>query len=144
MFSKLKVLTSITALGVLAACGQTQSSSSGSELDGVHAGRQLSRAQVRQLVVDAGFRGWEVDVAVCIAWEESKNMVASYNMNSDGTYDEGLFQINSLHHRLCGITHYSQLDDPVTNVRCARKVYNERRGFDYDGFNAWATYGYCR
>lgn len=60
----------------------------------------------------------------------------AYNgtMNSDGTNDAGLFQINSIHDST------DSRYDPATNVALAYKIYSSRTKWDSSGWKAWSVF----
>ena len=73
---------------------------------------------------------WNVQIAMAIMRAESSCNPSAYNgtLNSDGTNDAGLFQINSVHDAT------SARLDPETNVRLAYKVYVSQ------GWSAWSVF----
>jgi hypothetical protein len=71
---------------------------------------------------------------VCVAKYESGFFEGATHLNTNGSTDYGLFQINDRYWlKPCGATG-KQLLDGATNARCAKVV------FDKQGLNAWATY----
>ena len=61
-----------------------------------------------------------------------------FNINTNGTIDVGIFQINSIHFDKEGCALY-QIVDPIQNTDCAYKIWQE------SGWSAWVaftTYGY--
>jgi hypothetical protein len=75
-------------------------------------------------------------VAIAIAKAESGlNPLAIGAINSNGTQDFGLFQINSIHN--------PSIEQKITireNVKMARAIYDSRLRYSSDGFEAWSTY----
>lgn len=71
--------------------------------------------------------------------ESTQNMVHcnryadNTGMNSDGTNDKGLFQINSIHVSSGLITDVQRFD-PSANVKAAFAIYEGR------GWSAWSAY----
>ena len=95
--------------------------------------RQLEPKHVAFLLKDAGFSDDAIPKLVCTAKYESMYDTRAKNVNRNGSQDTGLFQINDLWLKECGVTR-KQLLDPEVNVACARKVFREQ------GY--WAWYGY--
>lgn len=88
------------------------------------------------------FYNWDARKALAIAMAENGYLDYGYwrknvqNINSDGTVDTGIMQVNSIHGYL--------LNELVTvegNVKRARQLHEERESWDTDGFNAWVQYG---
>lgn len=75
--------------------------------------------------------GWDERVAVAIILAESRGRVNATNHNTDGSTDDGLFQINSVH----GFDRQKLRSDPVYNTKAAYKVYS-----DAGGWSPWVTY----
>jgi len=101
----------------------------------------LTREQIRQLLVNAGFKknGIDTEIMVGIAFAESGgNPNAHNNKPPDDSY--GLWQINMLgklgpdRRKRFGITSNTQLFDPAINAKAAKIIY------DSSGLNAWTTY----
>ena len=67
-----------------------------------------------------------------IARAESHFKPDAIHYNSDGTWDTGIFQINSVH----GYD-TEWLKKPENNIIAARQVY------DKEGLNSWTTYRYA-
>ena len=99
-------------------------------------GQQLKPRDVARLLWDNGWVNADnlmVMLAVCQA--ESALFTEAWNLNTNGSYDYGIFQLNSA--KLQG----SQLDafremafDPKQAVLRARSLYNERK------FQPWYAY----
>jgi cell wall-associated NlpC family hydrolase len=91
----------------------------------------LSAAQVAALVKQAGFptNDQATMVAICRA-ESGYRVDAIGGPNSNGTYDYGLFQINSVH----GYDTRKLTSDAAYNTQAAKKIY------DGQGLRAWAVY----
>ena len=68
---------------------------------------------------------------VCIAKHESKFDSSAVGVNSNGTKDIGLFQINQ---QFWGQACAGDLTDPEYNTRCAAYVYQVQ------GVTAWVAY----
>lgn len=81
--------------------------------------------------------------AVAIALAESRGKVAAKGgPNSDGSFDLGLWQINTAAHVDKGFRFDRQrlLTDPDYNGQAARKIYEERLQRDGIGWTAWSAY----
>ena len=91
----------------------------------------LSVAQVAALVKDVGFPAdaQVTMVAICGA-ESGRRVDARGGPNKNGTYDYGLFQINSVHK----FDARKLVSDARYNTECALKIYKSQ------GLRAWATY----
>jgi hypothetical protein len=90
-------------------------------------GRQLTRAQLRSLMVRAGFS--DPDVAVAIALAESGGVPGALG---DGGISIGLFQINTRAHPRFAI---EALKDPVKNVAAAFEI--SRGGANWKPWSTW-------
>lgn len=78
---------------------------------------------------------WNVDTAMAVMQAESRCDPRAYNghMNSDGSNDAGLFQINSIH-VAGGLIDSEERFNPEANVRAAYAIY---RG---SGWRAWSAF----
>lgn len=101
--------------------GQTTTTSSLAAVDRPSGGKeQLSAVQVAQYAYDAGFRGVDLVTAVAVSHAESGFDAARLSpVNSDGSRDQGLWQINDKAH-----PQYtrSAMFDPVQNAKAAFSV----------------------
>jgi len=129
------------AMAVLAGCAaDTQGDSEDAEQLGdvgeqLLAGRRFSPREVATIVRRAGFPEYEVGKMVCTAQYESSFYERASNLNSNGTIDRGLFQINSIWLGAAGCPHTATgMYDADANARCAHAVWREQ------GNDAW--YGY--
>ena len=101
----------------------------------------LPESEVRSHVRNAGFKGWEVDTAVKIAFCESSFGAGSFAWGSNGLRHTGLFQISDLHRGSCGYGSLSidgfrsKMTAPALNAKCARVVY-----VNAGGFRPWDCY----
>lgn len=98
----------------------------------------LAKALIIKLLLLAGFTQPEADTMLCIAkWESAYNPIA-ININTDGSVDYGLFQINSKWWLDRGASGCSQsreeLLTPDGNIACAKFI------FDKMGYKAWVAY----
>ena len=125
--SKLWMAGAVSCMGLIASCGKMEEGDTSSETLAVK-GPFLSQASVRNLVVQAGFKGAEVDTAVRIAKCESSFGVGSFAIGQ-GRQHTGLFQISDLHRTTCGYGRLSiqnfrnTMTNPSANAKCARIVY---------------------
>lgn len=101
----------------------------------------LSVSQIYANARAAGFSASEAITATAIAMAESGGNPAAHNPNPpDNSY--GLWQINMIgglgpaRLREFGLSSYSQLLDPMTNARAARRVFLDAGGH----FTPWTTY----
>ena len=74
-------------------------------------------------------------IMAAIAYAESAGS-ATGGPNSDGTYDYGIWQINSSH----GFNTQQLLDDAQYNASAAVQVFNGAAEATGNGFSAWSTY----
>jgi lysozyme-like protein len=103
----------------------------------------LSRDQIRQLLVDAGFKksSPDTETMIAIAYAESSGDPTKHNDNPSTKDDSyGLWQINMIgklgpdRRKKFGITSNTQLLDPKTNAKAAYIIYKD------SGLDAWSTY----
>lgn len=85
-----------------------------------------------------GMTGDNIAVAVAVALAESGGNPEAVNVNTGGSADTGLWQINSVHNsnaKIATITNkLGSLKNPVANAVAMRVVY------DSQGWNAWVAY----
>ena len=92
----------------------------------------LSASQIAALAYQAGFRGQDIAIAVAVALAESSGRTDAVNHNTNGSVDEGLMQINSVHTELTG-----NRFDPATNMRMAYAIKTRRGSWkDWSTFNS--------
>ncbi|WP_437912527.1 hypothetical protein WME73_36245 [Sorangium sp. So ce302] len=72
--------------------------------------------------------------ALCIIRYESEGWTEVENINSNGTVDIGLFQINSTNWAMCGGKQH--LKDPDANARCAYRIWRQAG----ETWNPWAAW----
>ena len=77
---------------------------------------------------------WNQKNCQCIMNAESRGNANAANMNSDGSYDVGLWQINDYNWNSC--SGGSAPCDPSSNLNCAKKVYQW-------GGNTWKLWSTC-
>lgn len=95
---------------------------------------KLSERQVAYHLKLAGFPDSVIPTMVCVAKYESRLKTNAVNVNSNGSTDHGIFQINDAWWLSeCGVDPEG-LKDPFVNAKCAKTV------FDRQGLMAW--YGY--
>lgn len=98
----------------------------------------IKEMALKALLTAAGFLPQHIPTMMCIAKWESSLRPDAVNVNTDGSVDIGLFQINNRYWVDIegGGCPYSmeELFDPVNNVSCAKTV------FDAMGFRAWVAY----
>jgi len=98
-----------------------------------YTGGVLTAEQVAKMAHEAGFTGQDLVRVVAIAGRESRYDPTAHNTNR-GTGDNsyGLMQINMIdamgpaRQQMFGISSYDQLLDPLTNLRAAFKLYQNR------------------
>jgi lysozyme-like protein/peptidase M23-like protein len=119
------LLASSTSTAILA------ETTMGSCLVSVYSGLQLTGGQVAAFALGAGFRGFDLAVAVAVARAESGGYSKALCTDRNGTRDEGLWQINSVHGyaRTCTF-------DPACNAQAAFRLYRGRGG----SFADWVSY----
>ena len=93
--------------------------------------KYLSEKEIANLLLSTGFPPQTIDTMVCVAHFESSHNPKAINVNKNKSYDIGLFQINDINHRYCGIKDRRELYDPKANTRCALIVFKRQ------GFRAW-------
>jgi murein DD-endopeptidase MepM/ murein hydrolase activator NlpD len=92
----------------------------------------ISVAQARQYAAAAGFRGSALDTIVAIAQAESSLDTSARNINTDGSIDRGILQINKRWHpEVSDAAAY----DPAASFAAGYQISN--RGTD---FHPWSTY----
>ena len=74
---------------------------------------------------------WDVTIAKSICLAESNGNTTAYGINTNGTSDSGLMQINSCHSDLIGD---KNIFDPNVNMDIAYQIYKG------SGFTAWSAY----
>lgn len=98
----------------------------------ITAGR-LSEKQVTDLAIAAGWRGADVAIAVAVARAESDWKPTATLLNTNGSTDHGLWQINSVHAAILAAGNWR---DPADNAAMAFKVWKESGG----RWRPWVTY----
>jgi len=88
----------------------------------------LSDKAIAQFAANAGFAGSDLTKAVAVALAESGGEPNAQHINTNGSVDRGLWQINSIH----GIG--GNLFDPATNAAAAMTVFKQQ------GWGAWTTF----
>ena len=104
--------------------------------------KEISGQDLEKLLIDTGFSGYGLRMAMSIVYEESKMKIYSHNTNSNtGDNSYGLFQINMINS--LGSARRSQynldknedLFDPAINARVAFEISNGGKSW-----TAWSTY----
>lgn len=75
---------------------------------------------------------WNVNIAMAIMQAESQCNPNATNVNTNGTMDAGLFQVNDVH--VPNLIGYSERFEPSANVKAAFAVY------EGSGWKAWSVY----
>lgn len=83
---------------------------------------------------------WDLNIAYALMKTESGCNPARDNsgLNSDGTNDVGLMQINSIH--IGPLITDAQRIDPKENIRAAWAIYQGSIKRTGNGWNAWSAY----
>lgn len=96
-------------------------------------GDVLTLGQLARVALAGGFSPLAVPLAVAVAMAESGGKVSAVGgPNSNGTYDYGLWQINSVH----GLDSRRLTTEPFYNASAAHKIYKDARS----SFRPWATF----
>uniref|UniRef100_A0A7S2TMW4 Transglycosylase SLT domain-containing protein n=1 Tax=Lotharella oceanica TaxID=641309 RepID=A0A7S2TMW4_9EUKA len=80
------------------------------------------------------YSGWKQSSCECIMSHESRGNANAVNQNFGGSYDVGLWQINSANWGSC--SGGKAPCDPSTNLNCAKKVFAW-------GGNTWKLWSTC-
>lgn len=99
---------------------------------------KVSYQKFKEILLYHNFPDSSIDKMWCIAQHESMFNPLAYNYNRNRTFDVGLFQINQIWKRWCGMKD-KELLDVKNNTKCALVVLKKQ------GFTAWVTYKkFCR
>jgi hypothetical protein len=90
-------------------------------------------AAFKDILIRHGFKEHEIRNMFLIATMESGLNPSAVNYNRNDTVDIGLFQVNSVWHRKCGVKPI-ELYDVDTNIRCALLVLRTQ------GLDAWVSW----
>jgi hypothetical protein len=138
-----RTLTGLIVVGLLSGCavaeGEEADEEAGESEDQLLAGRRVPIAEVAEMLRDNSIPEADVNRLVCAARYESNYYErARGSRNRNGTYDYGLFQINTVHlGKMKGCPGSVEgLYNAAANTKCAAAVYRAQ------GINAW--YGYQR
>lgn len=93
----------------------------------------LSPTQIAACLSAAGFPASEIPTGVAIALAESGGKTGETHVNSDGTTDYGLMQINSIHSSLLASGDWR---DPNANARMAYVLWKDNGG----SWRPWSTF----
>jgi biotin carboxyl carrier protein len=91
----------------------------------------FSGGQLRSLAASVGFTGDNLTIAVAVALAESSGNSDATNVNSDGSIDRGLWQVNSVHAQYDA----KQLFDPTYNAKAAYAISSNGTNWQ-----PWSTY----
>lgn len=131
IFDRLTRLLSITNADQL---NNTQTTISGTTI--TPATGNISGQQVAQLALDSGLPSSQLVTAVAIAKAESSWQTNAQNYNTDGSYDFGLWQINTVHRGSYTVNEFkSRMFDPKLN---AQQMYLISSGGT--NWTPWVTY----
>jgi len=77
--------------------------------------------------------GAECETALAVMKAESGGNPVAYNINTNNSFDFGLFQINSIHYKkeICSMDKVITVDG---NIDCAYSIY------EVQGFSPWVAY----
>lgn len=101
-------------------------------------GNKVSFEKFREILLVHNFPSDAVERMWCIAHHESGFNPLAYNYNKNRSFDVGLFQINQIWKKWCGMKDRDLLD-VSNNTKCALVVLKKQ------GFTAWVTYKkFCR
>lgn len=82
-----------------------------------------------------GFTNTEAHKMTCIAKYESGLRPTAVNLHNDnGSIDVGLFQINTVWFKTIPYCRLENLDNPISNAKCARYIYR------IQGIEAWVAW----
>lgn len=99
---------------------------------------RVSFEKFRDILISHNFPSDKIGTMWCIAKHESNFNSLAYNYNNNKTFDVGLFQINQIWKKWCGMKD-KELLDVKNNTKCALVVLKKQ------GLTAWVTYNkFCR
>lgn len=93
----------------------------------------LTAEQVAKFAYAAGFRGQDINIAVAVARAESGWRPKATLLNTNGSTDHGLFQINSIHAAILAGGNWA---DPGDNAKMAFTVWTQAGR----SWSPWVTY----
>ena len=83
---------------------------------------------------------FECKTALAVSKAENGDRIRDrFNINSNGTIDVGIFQINSVHFSKEGCALF-QIVDPIQNVDCAYAIWESSDGNIGDGKGSWTPW----
>jgi hypothetical protein len=85
----------------------------------------------------AQYSGWSQSCCECIVTHESSGNANAVNYNENGSYDIGVFQVNTVNWASC--SGGAPPCNVATNLACAIKVF----GWGGNSFKYWSTCGAC-
>jgi soluble lytic murein transglycosylase-like protein len=80
------------------------------------------------------------DILYAISGHESNHNPRAVHFNTNGTYDFGLMQINSIHAKELGPSRWAALGDPCTNIMTGAWILSQcisRRGYTWDAIGCY-------
>lgn len=94
---------------------------------------RISYQKFKKILIDHNFPEHSIDKMWCIAKNESNFNPIAYNYNKNGSFDVGLFQINQIWKKWCGMRDRDLLH-VSKNAQCALIVLKRQ------GYTAWVTF----
>src|SRR3990167_283396 len=83
---------------------------------------------------------FECKTALAVSKAENGDRIRDrFNINSNGTIDVGIFQINSVHFSKEGCALF-QIVDPIQNVDCGYSIWESSDGIVGDGSGSWTPW----
>jgi hypothetical protein len=132
------LLAGLVVAGIIAFAGALGGALNGSGLGSASAatatlagGPDLSVAQIGTVAAAAGFSGSGLVMAIAVALAESGGNPKATNLDSNGTVDRGVWQINSVHAEYSAACDY----DPSCAAGAAFSI-----SADGTNWGAWVTY----
>jgi lysozyme-like protein len=93
----------------------------------------LTPAQIAGYARQAGFQGPALVTATAVALAESGGRTDAVNVNTNGSRDLGLWQLNDSAHPWVKSINWQ---DPAANAQGAKRIYDEAKG----SFRPWVAY----
>lgn len=91
--------------------------------------RTTSMSEIEKKICDTFPEDCDTMIAIAYAENRTLNAAPNPNVNSNGSVDCGLMQVNSIHGYDC-----DYLENIENNLKVAREIY------DREGLGAWSTY----
>jgi hypothetical protein len=99
----------------------------------IHHKNRISYSKFKKILILKNFPEESIDKMWCIAKNESNFNPLAYNYNKNGSFDVGLFQINQIWKKWCGMRDRDLLH-VSKNAQCALLVLKK------SGYAAWVTF----